>query len=300
MDSTRVGVVNTMRIGTASVNWGFDPLYTWVRTPSFEQMLDEMAQAGYEGTEISYNFPNDSHAIARELRARDLAPAASFHAVNVRDEANHEAALASSIRVADRLQSVGSHVLILSDEVSPERIRVAGRARRDDMLGERAWRTMAEGLHRIGDALQQRGMSAVFHPHVGTYVETREEIDRLCELTDPALLMLCPDTGHIAYGGSDPEQLFSDYRTRIGYVHLKDIDGATLERVRSERLDFVEAVRIGMFVELGTGVVSIPSIVDALREAHYDGWIIVEQDAPREPFACAKANREYLRERFQL
>ncbi len=293
-------VVSAIRVGTASVNWGFDPLYTWVRTPAFAQMLDEMAEAGYQGTEISYNFPDDSAALARELQARNLAPAATFHAVNVRNVANHDAALASTMRVADRLQRLGSEVLILSDEVSPDRIRVAGRVARRDMLGENAWRAMADGLDRIGDALRQRGMKAVFHPHVATYVETREEIDRLCDLTDPALLMLCPDTGHLAYGGADAEQLFSDYRKRIGYMHLKDIDGTVLERVRRERLDFVEAVRLGMFVELGSGIVSIPRIIEALRAANYASWIIVEQDAPRAPLASAKANRAYLREQFQL
>jgi inosose dehydratase len=112
--------------------------------------------------------------------------------------------------------------------------------------------------------------------------------------------MLCPDTGHLAYAGASPEEVFADYRDRIGYVHLKDIDGSKLERVRRERLDFVEAVRIGMFVELGTGVVSIERIVSTLRDAGYRGWIIVEQDAPRDPLASATANRRYLQEQFQL
>lgn len=293
-------MVSAMHVGTASVNWGFDPLYTWVKTPSFEQMLDEMAQARYEGTEISYNFPDDWRLVADALRSRGLRSAATFHAINVRDATTHEAALESTAHVADRLQKLGTDVLILSDEPSPERLRVAGRAGRDDALEERGWRAMADGLNRIASALQERGMQAVFHPHVGTYVETRAEIDRLCELTDPSLLMLCPDTGHLAYAGADPEQLFSDYRERIGYVHLKDIDEAALARVRHDRLDFVEAVRIGMFVELGTGMVSIARIIEALRAARYGGWIIVEQDAPRQPLASAKANREYLREHFSL
>jgi inosose dehydratase len=143
-------------------------------------------------------------------------------------------------------------------------------------------------------------MRAVFHPHAGTYVETRAEIDRLCELTDPALLGLCPDTGHLAYAGANPESVFADYASRIGYVHLKDVDASKLDRVRSEHIDFVQAVRLGLFVELGTGMVSISNIVDALRSAGYSGWIIVEQDAPREPFKSAKNNRAYLREQFAL
>jgi inosose dehydratase len=204
------------------------------------------------------------------------------------------------MRAADRLQELGSEVLILSDEVSEERIRVAGRAGSADELDGGAWRAMADGLSRIGEKLIARGMRAVFHPHAGTYVETRAEVDRLCELTDPALLGLCPDTGHLAYAGASPEGVFADYADRIGYVHLKDIDAAKLERVRAQHIDFVQAVRLGLFVELGTGMVSISNIIGALRSAAYCGWIIVEQDAPQNPFAAAKQNRAYLREQFAL
>jgi inosose dehydratase len=293
-------VVRNIRVGTASVNWGFDPYYTWVQTPPFTQMLDEMVQAGYEGTEISYNFPGDASEIRTELQQRNLAPAATFHAVNVRDTSRHQSAIDSSMRVADRLQELGSEVLILSDQVSQERIRVAGRASSADELSGGAWQAMADGLNKIGDRLASRGMRAVFHPHAGTYVETRAEIDRLCELTDPALLGLCPDTGHLAYAGASPEGVFADYASRIGYVHLKDVDPSKLDRVRAEHIDFVEGVRLGLFVELGRGMVSIPNIIDALRSAGYSGWIIVEQDAPPEPFKSAKDNRVYLREQFAL
>jgi len=293
-------VVSEMHVGTASVNWGFDPLYTWVRTPSFGQMLDEMTQAGYEGTEISYNFPDDWREIAAQLRARGLRSAATFYAVDVRDASAHAQAVEGAMRVADRLQNLGSDVLILSDKPSPQRLRVAGRVGRNDALDDASWRAMADGLQRIAQALQGRGMQAAFHPHVGTYVETREEIDRLCELTDPVLLRLCPDTGHLAYAGVVAEDVFADYRARIGYVHLKDVDAIKLERVRREGIDFIEAVRMGMFVELGTGMVSIERIIGALRDAAYTGWIIVEQDAPAQPLASAKANRAYLREHLAL
>lgn len=292
--------MSAISVGTASVNWGFDPLYTWVRTPPFEQMLDEMAQAGYAGTEINYNFPDDPTRISEELQRRNLRSAATFHAVNLRDPANHGAALESTERVADRLQKLGSDVLILSDEPSEQRLRVAGRAGTADKLDNRSWLAMADGLNRIADRLAARGMRAVFHPHVGTYIETRDEIERLCERTDPALLALCPDTGHLAYAGVDAEQLFEEYRERIGYVHLKDVDSQVLRTVREERIDFVRAVRLGMFVELGRGMVSIGKIIGCLQDAGYSGWIIVEQDAPHEPFESAKANRRYLWENFAL
>jgi inosose dehydratase len=295
-------VVTAIDVGTASVNWGFDPLYTWVATPSFEQMLDEMAAAGYSGTEISYNFPSDPAELRHALDIRRLRAAATFYALDLRDPTKHEAAMRSIVPIADRLQALGSNTIILSDAPSPARLAVAGRVAADgsDGLSDAQWRAMGEGLNRIGEQLATRGMQGVFHPHVGTYVESRAEIDRLCSVSDSALILLCPDTGHLAYAGVRPEDIFRDYADRIGYVHLKDVDGELLERVRSEKIGFVRAVEMGLFVELGSGVVDIDRIVTALDQAEYHGWLTVEQDAPRNPLDSATANRRYLREEFGL
>ncbi len=295
-------MVSAIDVGTASVNWGFDPLYTWVRKPPFSRMLDEMTQAGYSGTEISYNFPTDVSELRDELSRRSLRAAATFHALDLRDAGKHDEALRDIGPIADRLQALGSDVLILSDQPCAARLAVAGRVAADgsDGLDEREWQAMGHGLNRAGEELAVRGMHAVFHPHVGTYVETRAEIDRLCAKTDPALIGLCPDTGHLAYAGVSPEDIFRDYAARIGYVHLKDVDGEKLARVRDERIDFVRAVEMGLFVELGTGVVEIRRIIEALERASYCGWIIVEQDAPRDPLGAATRNRNYLRSEFGL
>ena len=289
-----------MHVGTASVNWGFDPLYHWTTPPPFEQMLDEMAASGYEGTEISYHFPMDIPRLRRDLEQRGLRAASTFHEVNLLDPARHDDELARVVPVAERLQALGCGVLILSDHTTPERLSVAGRVAPDgsDGLNDAQWQALATGLNRIGALLRERGMRAVYHPHVGTYVETRAEIDRLCALTDPNLLGLCPDTGHLAYAGADPEAVFVDYAPRVWYVHLKDVDAAKLEQVRAQRMDFPSAVQFGLFVPLGDGMVDMGRIFGALRGSHYDGWIIVEQDAPGEPLAAARHSRAYLRDTF--
>ncbi len=289
-----------MHIGTASVNWGINPLYDWTVPPSFDRLLDEMAASGYEGTEISYHFPMDIARLREDLARRNLRAAATFHEVDLLDPARHAAEIARVIPVAERLRALGSDVLILSDQTSPQRIAVAGRVTPGDGLDEARWQALASGLNRIGELLRERGMRAVYHPHAGTYVETRTEVDRLCALTDPALLGLCPDTGHLAYGGADPAAVFADYAPRVWYVHLKDIDAARLEQARREGLDFVTAVRLGTFVPLGTGMVDLDRIFAALRTADYHGWIIVEQDAPADPLAAAMQSRAYLRERYKL
>ena len=290
------------QIGTASVNWGFDPLYDWTVTPTFDCLLDEMAESGYEGTEISFNFPTDVVYLRAELARRGLRAASTFHEVKMLDPARHDDEIARAMPVADRLQALGCDVIILADANTPQRLAVAGRVATDgsDGLDDSRWHALAGGLNRLGERLRQRGMRAVFHPHVGTYVETRSEVDRLCELTDPSLLGLCPDTGHLAYAGADPEAVFVDYASRIWYVHLKDIDATKLDQVRRDRIDFVAAVRAGAFVPLGPGSVNMGRIFGALRDADYTGWVIVEQDAPAEPLAAAKQSRAYLREQFGL
>jgi inosose dehydratase len=295
-------VVTGIDVGTASVNWGFDPLYTWVKTPAFDTMLDEMAIAGYAGTEISYNFPPDAAPLRRELDKRHLRAAATFHAVDLRDRDTCDDALRGVVPVADRLQALGSDVLILSDAPTSERLAIAGRVNDDGSQGlsDPQWRAMGDGLNRIGELLANRGMRGVFHPHVGTYVETRAEIDRVCDVTDPALMGLCPDTGHMAYAGVSSDEIFRDYAARIGYVHLKDVDGEMLKRVRSEKIGFVRAVELGLFVGLGKGIVKIDGILESLARVEYRGWLIVEQDASRQPLDSAVQNRRYLRERFGL
>ena len=292
----------SMHVGTASVNWGYDPLYTWVTPPPFQQLLAEMAESGYEGTEISYHFPSDVEALRGDLARHHLRAAASFHEVALLDPAQHDEEIARALPLIERLQALGSDTLILSDTATPYRLEVAGRVAPDgsDGLDEAQWQALATGLNRFGALLRERGMRAVVHPHAGTYVETRAEIDRLLALTDPELVGLCPDTGHLAYGGADPEAVFVDYAPRVWYVHLKDIDAAKMDRVRAERLDFAAAVRLGTFVPLGSGMVNMDRIFAALRGSKYAGWVIVEQDAPEDPLAAARQSRAFLCERFGL
>jgi inosose dehydratase len=193
-------------------------------------------------------------------------------------------------------------VLILSDKPSPARLARAGRIAADgsDALDPASFHAMCEGLNRAGELLAETGMQAVFHPHVGTYVETQAEIDALCAGTNPAVLGLCPDTGHLAYAGVRPEEIFTDYAARIKHVHLKDVDPDKLALVRADGTDFATAVRMGLFVELGTGMVPIAQILGALGAAGYSGWLIVEQDAPADPLGAAARNRAYLRAEFDL
>jgi inosose dehydratase len=142
------------------------------------------------------------------------------------------------------------------------------------------------------------GLRTVFHHHCAGYVETPEEIDALMTRTDPALLGLCLDTGHLTFAGGDPLTALSEYGGRIWHVHFKDCEPALAAQSRVEGWDYHMSVRNGIFCELGRGMVPFTGVLDALRARDYAGWIVVEQDVLPglgTPAASATRNRAYLR-----
>jgi inosose dehydratase len=137
----------------------------------------------------------------------------------------------------------------------------------------------------------------VFHHHCGGYVETPGEIEALMSRTDPSLLGLCLDTGHLMFAGGDPIAALSQYGDRIWHVHFKDCEPGVAAQSRVEGWDYHTSVRRGIFCELGRGLVPFAGVLEALRARRYDGWIVVEQDVLPglgTPAASAARNREFL------
>jgi len=130
-------------------------------------------------------------------------------------------------------------------------------------------------LDRLGAAAAEKGVLAVLHPHVGTMVETRSDVDRVLAGSQ---IKLCLDTGHLLIGGTDPLQLAREVPDRIAHAHLKDVDAAIAARVQAGELTYTDAVRDGMYTPLGAGDIDIAGIVTALRSNGFDGWFVMEQD----------------------
>jgi inosose dehydratase len=161
------------------------------------------------------------------------------------------------------------------------------------------WDAFAQRAERVAAAVRDAtGLRSVFHHHCAGYVETTREIDALLSRTDPALLGLCLDTGHLMFAGGDPLAAIAAYGDRIRHVHFKDCDPALAAQSRAEGWDYHTSVRRGIFCELGQGMVPFPGVLDALHARAYSGWIVVEQDVLPglgTPAASAARNREYLR-----
>jgi inosose dehydratase len=268
------------------------------------RVLDEMAEAGYLGTEFGdWGFmPTEAGALRQVLAQRRLSMVGAFVPVALADAGAHAAGEAAALRVAKLLAEVEpGAVLVLADDNGkvPERTRNAGRIRRDQGLPPDAWQTFARGAERIARAVRDAtGLRAVFHHHCAGYIETPEEVQRLMELTDPALLGLCLDTGHYGFGGGDTLKALREFGERVWHVHFKDCDPRVAERSRAEAWDYFASVKNGIFCELGKGSVPFDAVVRALRGREYHGWVVVEQDVlpgMGTPLQSARRNRQFLK-----
>ncbi|MFN0086017.1 MAG: TIM barrel protein [Blastocatellia bacterium] len=300
-----------IKIGTAPVSWGVMEVSGWGGQQSYESVLDEMRQAGYDGTELGpYDyFPSDPGRLTTELSARGLELVAAFVPIPLADAGRHEAGFAEAMRTAELLSKSGARLIVLADEMSAHRQAVAGRVDDSldgpDGLNDEQWAAAARILARVARACRELGLDSVFHHHAATYVETPSEIERLCAEVDAELLGLCLDTGHYQYGGGDPLEAVRKHGSRIRHLHLKDIRPAVLDAVRRDGVDFLEAVRRDVFCELGEGAVDFPRVISELTAAGFDGWAIVEQDTDAtkpgvRPVESAIRSRLFLRDRIGL
>ena len=296
-----------MKIANAPCSWGaleFD-LEEKSEEIGFEQVLDEIRETGYMGTELGDwgYMPTTPGLLRAELDKRELDLLGAFVPVALANAPSHEAGMESALKVAELMFNAGyekSFIVLADDNGSvPGRTNNAGRITPEMGLTEKQWKGYAAGAEKIARAVKDAyGIRTVFHHHCAGYVETPEEIDTLMTLTDPELLGLCLDMGHYAFGGGDPVKALTKYGKRIWHVHFKDYSQEAAKASREANGDYFDAIKRGVFCELGKGAVDFRAVVKLLEVMDYKDWIVVEQDilpGMGNPKVCAQANRDYIR-----
>lgn len=296
-----------MKIANAPCSWGaleFD-LEEKSEEIGFQQVLDEIKETGYLGTELGDwgYMPTVSGKLKNEIDKRGLTLLGAFVPVALANETKHKQGVEVALRVAKLMYGAGytDAFVVLADENAtvPERTANAGRIRPEMGLTGAQWKVYASGAEKIAKAVKDAyGIRTVFHHHCAGYVETPEEIETLLSMTDPTLVGLCLDMGHYAFGGGDPVKALKKYKDRIWHVHFKDFSPDAAKASREVDGDYFDAIKRGVFCELGKGSVDFKRIVALLKDMDYSDWIVVEQDilpGMGNPKLCARANRDYLR-----
>ena len=290
-----------LRVSNSPVSWGVD-YADHPGNPPWKQVMDEIVEAGYEWTEpgpIGY-YPEDPDFLRTEFEKRGQRVSGSFIFEAVYRQEDTQNLREITHRACRLLAPLGAKYLVIVPHVVPERLRVAGRSAEAPRLEGDEWKTFIELVGKTGQTIaDEYGLTAAIHAHVGTYLEFPDEIEHALEDLDPDSVQLCLDSGHSAYAGFNPVDFYLKHADRIQHLHFKDIDREIHQRVIQDKLDFHTAVRIGVFCQLGKGVVDFSSLKQALEQTDYSGFATIEQDRDPEgrtdPLTDAIENLAFLR-----
>jgi inosose dehydratase len=296
--------LNDILIGCGQITWvRFTPDGA-ERLATEEQVLAEIAQAGYDGAPASQEGDRSARATLDLYERFGLRPAPGYIGAAVWNRERRGEILERARQHAAFSRAVGCTEVYVApggfDYVTrggQTRRETAGHVRPEDGLTDDEFQVFGETLNMVGKITLAEGVRSCFHNHVGTVIETRAEVDRLLALTDPGLVFLGPDTGHLTWAGADPVAFCRDYAPRIKTLHLKDIDAGVRDRGRDAGWDYETFTRHGVFAELGEGCIDFPAIFSILHDAGFAGWLITETDVTQKPtpLESVTISRDYLR-----
>lgn len=288
----------------APVSWGVEDYYGPSWEQPYQRILDEMAECGYEATELGpYGyFPVDPQILRPQLEDRSLKMLSSFVPLNLAEPSAAQEAVQRIQEVGELLSALGAPCIVLADHQSKTREAIAGRVPADGSasLTANQWKQVASLGREAEQIAQAFGLDLVFHPHVGTFIETPEETERFFDAVSSSNIGLCLDTGHCLYGTGDPIAIAQQYKDILRYVHIKDIDRPVLEAAHRGGLNFNEAIEAGVFSQIGEGALDFPAFFRTLERNGYQGWCVVEQDikfgvSTVSPKASMGASLNYVR-----
>ena len=273
--------------GTNPIAWSNDDDQTLGAHITLEQCLDETAKIGFDGIEKGHKFPTTVEGLKAVLEPRGLRFVSGWHSTNllVNSLEDEKAAMQPFL---DLLKGMGCSVIIVCETSNAihgnDAVAVNDRPR----LPEDQWAAFGAGIEALAQFAAAQGITLVYHHHMGTIVETEDEIDRLMAATGPATHLLL-DTGHCYFGGGDPARLAQKHMARVGHIHAKNVRPGIMAEVRDQGLSFLEGVRRGVFTVPGDsdGGVEFAPVLKTAAEHRYSGWLVIEaeQDAAvRNPF----------------
>lgn len=284
-----------VRIGINPLTWTNDDLPALGEENSLQKCLTEAKQAGYEGVELGRKFPRDAKTLGPILKQHGLALVSGWYSARLL-ERSVEAEVEAMRAHATLLKTLGAKAMVFA-EVSrcvhgDRSIPLSKRP----VLAEKEWQPFLERLDAVAAHLEKDGLRMAYHHHMGTVIQSEEEVDRMMDGTKHVGLLL--DCGHLTVAGGDPLRALKRHAKRITHVHCKDVRKDRLARAKKEDLSFLDAVLGDVFAVPGDGSIDFAPILAALAERKYDGWLVVEADqdpAKAHPLTHARIGHDCLR-----
>jgi inosose dehydratase len=298
-----------VKIGINPISWMNDDLPSLGGETLLETALQEGKEIGYEGFELGNKFPKDGPGLKAKLGEFGLACVSGWYSGFLAELAssqdNAQAVSAEIERCKahmSKLQFNGVKVVVYGECAGTvQGLIETPVAKRPTFANDALWQAYAERLNAFGEhLLSTYGIKLAYHHHMGAYVESSDDIDKLMQLTDPAKVFLLFDTGHAYFGGAlDPNALLARHIQRVVHVHCKDVRASVIAQARNEQWSFLHSVLNGVFTVPGDGSIDFKTVLKTLHTANYQGWLVVEaeQDPAVAPsYAYAQKGYQTLRE----
>lgn len=283
------------KIAAAPISWGVCEVPGWGHQMSPSRVLNEMKELGFSATEFGPEgfLPMEPALKASILKEHNMTAVGGFVPV-VLHRADHDP-VPGVKKELEGYAAAGAKTLVLAANSGIE-----GYDAKLPVLTDAEWEILFKNLDAIKAEAASIGVETVLHPHVGTMVETYDHVMRVLK---GSKIQFCLDTGHMMIGGTNPSEFAAKYPERVGHSHLKDVNEAIAQKVRSNEITYYEGVTNNLYTPLGKGDAQIREIVRSLVKYGYKGWFVLEQDLvvtaePAEgagPFASAKESVNFLR-----
>jgi inosose dehydratase len=286
-------------LGITPTVWTNDDLPTLGDDISFEQCISEMALAGFQGCSVGHKYPRDPKVLKPALELRGLRVSEPWASTYFTVAGMEERTFNSFREQMAFIKAMGGSEIVVAELGNAVHQQPISLLPNKPVMTQEQWSRLSTGLNRLGKVANDGGMRLCYHHHMGTVVQTRAEVDRLLEMTEPGLVNLLLDTGHLHWAGDDPLALARDHAKRIKHVHLTDIRDKVKDQAAKNNWSFLEAVMEGVFTVPGDGDIDFKPILESLSSSGFEGWLVVEaeQDAKKaHPLTYAKKARSYLRD----
>lgn len=268
-------------IGLVPLNWKYSP-------NDIDSYLEGIAGYGFEGIQIGTDQGQNPDFVKKALNLK-IKSAEHYIAIRCTPDGVISGHMDEYLEQVRFSADHSVKMLVLAVDGSLDRERIAGRVKSDDAMSDKGLRELAQTLNTIAEEALKLKVASSFHPHAATYIETPAETDALFSLTDPGLISVCLDVGHWIVGGGDPVEATKKYGSRIGHVHIKDVNQGVLEKMLDGGFETMDAavVEEKLFVPAGTGILDLPALLKALSAVGYQGWLMSEQDSAFDPSEAA-------------
>ncbi len=266
----------SVRLAINPITWVNDDMPSLGAGTSLDKILSETYQAGFAGTEMSFQFPKTAKELGPLLKQHGLVLTSGWYDGRILEkelDAEWEAILPHMTLLRD----LGCTHVVYADTSRRADGDLFAPISRRPKLAEGEWIAYGKRLTALAERMAEFGVGMAFHHHMGTIIETDDEVNRLMDVTGPSVGLLY-DTGHSAFSGGDPIALLKRNVSRVVHVHCKDARKDLLQKARTTDESFMQAVLDGVFTVPGDGYIDYPTILKMLHDGGYRGWLVCEAE----------------------